>query len=93
MAPDDAADVDLDLLRSSARDFLADRGEKDSVEDLAQLDWTSLLVDEQYGGAGWLPVETVVIAEELGHTVRRVAESAEPVTGRRGWARRWLPRR
>ena len=53
MAPDDAADVDLDLLRSSARDFLADRGEKDSVEDLAQLDWTSLLVDEQYGGAGW----------------------------------------
>ncbi|MCG7581219.1 acyl-CoA dehydrogenase family protein [Mycolicibacterium sp. OfavD-34-C] len=66
MAPDDAADVDLDLLRSSARDFLADRGEKDSVEDLAQLDWTSLLVDEQYGGAGWLPVETVVVAEELG---------------------------
>jgi len=69
VAPEDAADatdVDLDLLRSSARDFLADRGEKDSVEDLAQLDWTGLLVDEQYGGAGWLPVETVVIAEELG---------------------------
>jgi alkylation response protein AidB-like acyl-CoA dehydrogenase len=59
-------DVDLDLLRQSARAFLAERGEKDSVKDLAALDWTGLLVDENLGGAGWRPVETCVIAEELG---------------------------
>lgn len=70
MTPDGAvqdADIDLELLRSSARAFLAERGEKkDSVEDLARMDWTGLLVDEALGGAGWLPVETAVIAEEIG---------------------------
>lgn len=95
MAPDDAADVDL--LRSSAREFLADRGEKDSVEDLAQLDWTSLLVDEQYGGAGWLPVETVVIAEELGRAGDRspwfgTTMAAAALTSAPAEIRdRWLP--
>src|SRR5271163_3790887 len=59
-------DVDLDLLRESARDFLADRGEKDSVKGLAAMDWTGLLVEERLGGAGWRPVEACVIAEELG---------------------------
>ena len=59
-------DVDLDLLRESARAFLAPRGEKDSVRDLAAMDWTGLLVDERRGGAGWRPVEACVIAEELG---------------------------
>ena len=59
-------DVDLDLLRESARGFLADRGEKASVKDLAAMDWTGLLVDERLGGAGWRPVEACVIAEELG---------------------------
>jgi alkylation response protein AidB-like acyl-CoA dehydrogenase len=59
-------DVDLDLLRESARDFLADRGQKDSVKDLAAMDWTGLLVEERLGGAGWRPVEACVIAEELG---------------------------
>ena len=59
-------DVDLDLLRESARDFLAERGEKDSVKDLAAMDWTGLLVEERLGGAGWRPVEACVIAEELG---------------------------
>jgi alkylation response protein AidB-like acyl-CoA dehydrogenase len=59
-------DVDLDLLRDSARAFLAGRGEKNSVKDLAAMDWTGLLVEERLGGAGWRPVETCVIAEELG---------------------------
>jgi alkylation response protein AidB-like acyl-CoA dehydrogenase len=59
-------DVDLELLRESARDFLANRGEKDSVKDLAAMDWTGLLVEERLGGTGWRPVEACVIAEELG---------------------------
>lgn len=30
------------------------------------MDWTGLLVAEDIGGAGWRPVETCVVAEELG---------------------------
>lgn len=59
-------DVDLDLLRAAARDFLTGRGAQDSVKDLAAMDWTGLLVGEDLGGSGWRPVETTVIAEELG---------------------------
>ncbi|OBG69788.1 acyl-CoA dehydrogenase [Mycobacterium sp. E3298] len=59
-------DVDLDLLRASAREFLAERGERGSVKDLAEMDWTGLLVDEVLGGTGWRPVEACVVAEELG---------------------------
>jgi alkylation response protein AidB-like acyl-CoA dehydrogenase len=59
-------DVDLDLLRQSAREFLAERGEHSGVKELAAMDWTGLLVDEKLGGAGWRPVEATVIAEELG---------------------------
>jgi alkylation response protein AidB-like acyl-CoA dehydrogenase len=59
-------DVDLDLLRQSAREFLAERGEHSGVKELAAMDWTGLLVDENLGGAGWRPVEATVIAEELG---------------------------
>lgn len=59
-------DVDLGLLRESARDFLAQRGETDSVKGLAAMDWTGLLVEERLGGAGWRPVEACIIAEELG---------------------------
>lgn len=73
MGPEGEADVDLDLLRESARDFLAERGEKESVQDLAAMDWTGLLVEEALGGAGWRPVETAVIAEELGRAGDRSA--------------------
>lgn len=66
MADEDSADVDLDLLRASAREYLAGRSEKGSVKDLAAMDWTGLLVEEALGGAGWRPVETCVVAEELG---------------------------
>ncbi|OBI92165.1 acyl-CoA dehydrogenase family protein [Mycobacterium sp. 1245805.9] len=66
MADEDPAGVDLDLLRASARQFLAERGERGTVKDLAAMDWTGLLVDEVMGGAGWRPVEACVVAEELG---------------------------
>ena len=62
--PDD--DVDLDLLRDAARDFLTGRVAQDSLKELAAMDWTGLLVDDNLGGSGWRPVETTVIAEELG---------------------------
>jgi len=60
------ADVDLDLLAEAARDFLTGRVAHDSVKELAGMDWTGLLVDENLGGSGWRPVEATVIAEELG---------------------------
>lgn len=68
-----ADEVDLDFLRGSAREFLAERGEKDSLLDLAAMDWTGLLVDESLGGSGWLPVEATVVAEELGRARDRSA--------------------
>lgn len=73
MADGNLDDVDLDLLRASTREFLAERGEKGSVKDLASMDWTALLVDEATGGAGWRPVETCVVAEELGRAQDRSA--------------------
>jgi alkylation response protein AidB-like acyl-CoA dehydrogenase len=66
---DAEADVDLDLLRDAAREFLAERGNQDSVKELAAMDWTGLLVEENLGGSGWRPVETTVIAEELGRAL------------------------
>lgn len=60
------ADVDLDLLRAAARDFLTGRIAHDSLKELAAMDWTGLLVEEDLGGSGWRPVEATVIAEELG---------------------------
>ncbi|ULE34466.1 acyl-CoA dehydrogenase family protein [Mycobacterium sp. IDR2000157661] len=59
-------DVDLGLLRAAARDFLTAHVAQDSIKELAAMDWTGLLVEENLGGAGWRPVETTVIAEELG---------------------------
>lgn len=58
--------IDLDLLREAARDFLTGRAAQESVKELAAMDWTGLLVAEDLGGSGWRPVETTVIAEELG---------------------------
>ena len=62
----DEEDVDLDLLRGAARDFLTGRVAQDSLKELAAMDWTGLLVDEKLGGSGWRPVESTIIAEELG---------------------------
>ncbi|OBI84956.1 acyl-CoA dehydrogenase [Mycobacterium asiaticum] len=97
MDPADSADIDLDLLRASARDYLSERGEKDSVDDLAALDWTGLLVDETMGGAGWRPVESCVVAEELGRAQDRsawlgtVVAAAAVASAPDEIRRRWLP--
>ncbi len=71
MGRDDEDDLDLDLVRVSAREFLAGRADKDSVGDLAAMDWLGLLVSEELGGVGWRPVEACVIAEELGRAQDR----------------------
>lgn len=91
------AGVDLDLLRDSAREFLAGRGAADSLRDLADMDWTGLLVDEPLGGAGWRPVEAAVVSEELGRagdrstwfgtTTAAAALASAPAEARD----RWLP--
>jgi alkylation response protein AidB-like acyl-CoA dehydrogenase len=93
-------DVDLDLLRDSAREFLTQRAERDSIKDLAAMDWTGLLVDEALGGSGWRPVETSVIAEELGRAqdtstwfgsvMSAAALSSAPAEARDRWLRAML---
>jgi alkylation response protein AidB-like acyl-CoA dehydrogenase len=61
------------------------------------MDWTGLLVEENIGGSGWRPVETTVIAEELGR-VRNSSTwfgsvlSAAALASAPGDVRdRWLP--
>src|SRR5271163_575100 len=71
MGRDDDDDLDLDLVRVLAREFLAGRGDKDSIGDLAAMDWLGLLVSEDLGGVGWRPVEACLIAEELGRAQDR----------------------
>jgi len=90
-------DIDLDLLRGSARDFLAGRVAQDCLKELAAMDWTGLLVSEELGGSGWRPAEATVIAEELGR-VRNSSTwfgcvlSAAALASAPGDVRdRWLP--
>jgi alkylation response protein AidB-like acyl-CoA dehydrogenase len=71
MGRDDEDDLDLDLVRVSAREFLVGRGDKDSIGDLAAMDWLGLLVSDELGGVGWRPVEACLIAEELGRAQDR----------------------
>jgi alkylation response protein AidB-like acyl-CoA dehydrogenase len=90
-------DIDLDLLRAAARDFLTGRGARDSVKELAAMDWTGLLVEENLGGSGWRPLETTVIAEELGRAQNSstwfgCVLSAAALASAPGEVRdRWLP--
>lgn len=97
MADEDSADVDLDLLRESARDFLIGRPAHDSIKELAAMDWTGLLVEESLGGSGWRPVETAVIAEELGRAQDSsawfgcVLSAAALASAPRDVRDRWLP--
>ncbi|OBJ89940.1 acyl-CoA dehydrogenase family protein [Mycobacterium asiaticum] len=97
MGHEDSADIDLELLRASARDFLAERGEKESIDDLAAMDWTGLLVEETMGGAGWRPIESCVVAEELGRAQDRSAWSGTVVAAAAVASapdeirQRWLP--
>ncbi|MGE2721192.1 acyl-CoA dehydrogenase family protein [Mycolicibacterium celeriflavum] len=89
--------VDIELVRGAARGFLVGCGTHDTLKDLAAMDWTGLLVDEDLGGSGWRPVETTVIAEELGRAgnsthwlgsvLAAAALSSAPAEARD----RWLP--
>jgi alkylation response protein AidB-like acyl-CoA dehydrogenase len=94
-ALDDA--VDIELVRGAARQFLTARGGQDSLKDLAAMDWTGLLVDEDLGGSGWRPVETTVIAEELGrsgnstHWLGCVTAAAALSSAPSDVRDRWLP--
>ena len=73
-----------ELLRNSAREFLAKelpmtavrelmydpRGYKPAVwAQMAELGWLGLLLPEEYGGAGLSLVDEIVIAEELGRAL------------------------
>lgn len=75
---------ELELIRSTAREFLADRlgipvvrelmmsesGFDRSVwKELAELGWTGLTIDEAHGGGGFGFVELSVLAEEMGRAV------------------------
>lgn len=97
MPDDPEADVDLDLLRGSARRFLAERNHKQSTADLATMDWTGLLVDEASGGAGWRPVESCIVAEELGRAqdgsawLGTVVAAAAVASGPDEIRQQWLP--
>lgn len=97
MGDDADVDVDLNLLRQSAREFLTERTESNSVKELAAMDWTGLLVDEELGGSGWRPVETAVVAEELGRAHDRstwfggVMAAAALSSAPEKLRERWLP--
>src|SRR5881397_3682214 len=73
-----------EMLRKSARDFLAkespmtyvremmedDRGFTDAQwNKMAELGWMGLILPERYGGAGLDFVDMVVVLEEMGHVV------------------------
>ncbi len=72
------------LLRDTAREFLADRlgiaevrrlmvsedgFDRTAWKDLADLGWVGLAVPEEFGGAGYGPVELSVLFEEMGRMV------------------------
>lgn len=90
-------DIDLDLLRESARDFLAGRVAQDCLKELAVMDWTGLLVGEELGGSGWRPTEASVIAEELGRARNSsawfgcVVAAAALASAPDAVCNRWLP--
>lgn len=94
----ETVDDELSLVRDAARGFLNGRGAEDRLGELAQLDWLGLLVAENHGGAGWLPVQAAVIAEELGRAGDRspwlgTSLAAAALSAAPGPERdRWLPR-
>jgi alkylation response protein AidB-like acyl-CoA dehydrogenase len=75
---------DQEMLRNSARDFLAkecpmtyvrqmmedERGFRDGIwKQMADLGWMGLVVPEAHGGAGLTYVDMVVVLEEMGRVV------------------------
>lgn len=79
-----APNEETTLLRETARDYLSDRlgiaevrrlmltdegFERAAWKGLADLGWTGLAIPEEYGGAGYGPVELAVVFEEMGRMV------------------------
>ncbi len=75
---------ETDLIKSTARQYLTDRFGLDVVrklmmsddgfdralwQEIADLGWAGLTVPEEFGGAGYGPVEQSVILEEMGRLV------------------------
>jgi alkylation response protein AidB-like acyl-CoA dehydrogenase len=75
---------ELDLIRSTARQYLAEHVDIEKVRDLmmsdeghdpgiwremADMGWTGLPIPEEYGGAGFGAIEMGVLLEEMGRTV------------------------
>ena len=73
-----------DLLRETARRFLDDRAPSEVVRklmeshdgydpahwsEIAQMGWQAMAIPEEYGGAGFSFLETVVLMEEMGRSV------------------------
>ncbi len=54
---------DAEILRSTAREAL---GSDLTLGHAADLGWTGLLTEETVGGAGWYPLEAVLVAMESG---------------------------
>src|SRR5215204_3018627 len=66
-----ALDDDQQALQSTARQFLADRGDARHWDDalwaqLLDLGWVGLMVPEQHGGSGMGILEMMVVLEEMG---------------------------
>lgn len=70
---------ELDLVRTTARGVLA--GGPTDLIALAELGFLGLLVDEADGGAGWLPVEAAVVADEVGRAVSIGGAAGPDVVG------------
>lgn len=79
-----APSEEQELIRSTARQFLTERFDMDTVRELmmsedgfdrgqykemADLGWTGLAISEEHGGAGLGPVELGVLLEEMGRRV------------------------
>lgn len=79
-----APSEEQELIRSTARQFLAERLGIEKVRDLmmseegfdpviwkemAEMGWPGLAIAEDHGGAGLGPVEMTVLLEEMGHAV------------------------
>ena len=73
-----------DLLRETARRFLDDKAPSEVVRklmeshdgydpahwsEIAQMGWQAMAIPEEYGGAGFSFLETVVLMEEMGRSV------------------------
>ena len=82
-----------ELIRTSAREFLADRSGPATVRavadgdtevaanlwrDVVELGWPALTVSEQHGGAGLSFSDLAVLLEELGATLAPVPVAKSP---------------